>query len=169
MRTSPRAGLAFSVACLVAASSLACKSAKQRAEEREIEQTTGGQVHVDPDKGVITVQGEGGTATVSLGPKVPDDFPKNVPVYPGAKVDLASKANGNNGKPGWSLTLETPDPPDKVASFYRANMTGFVLASDLDMGESKVLTWQSAAMDANVMATKTLDEKTSITLNVAGK
>jgi hypothetical protein len=150
---SLRAVLALWLTCVALAGIGGCRSGTERAAEKQVESAT-----VDAGHAAVTVSYE-----------VPADFPKNVPIYPGAKVDLASTATGPNGKPGWSLTLESADPVEAVAAYYKANMGGFTLASDLPMGDTRMLSWQGPSADANLMVTRTYDEKTSISLSVGAK
>jgi len=50
---------------------------------------------------------------------LPDTFPKDFPIYPGAKV-VSALSGANNGKSnGFWVTLSTSDSQDKVASFYK--------------------------------------------------
>lgn len=62
-------------------------------------------------------------AQVNVGSgQIPDTFPKDFPVYPGAKVtsSLAGAQAGKNN--GFWLTLSTPDSVDKVTSFYKTQL-----------------------------------------------
>ncbi len=68
--------------------------------------------------GEATVKGADGldmkvTTSAGGGVKIPDDFPKDVPVYPGAKVKTAASVQGNR-----TLSLETADAVDKAQAFY---------------------------------------------------
>ncbi len=48
---------------------------------------------------------------------IPDDFPKDVPVYPGGRVTAGLSGHGPTGA-GASVTLITGDSPEKVLAWY---------------------------------------------------
>ncbi|WP_394839911.1 hypothetical protein LVJ94_23770 [Pendulispora rubella] len=50
--------------------------------------------------------------------KMPENFPADVPVYPGAKV-MAAAASGQDA---FSVTLTTNDPVAKVVEFYNSKI-----------------------------------------------
>ncbi|HEY8038268.1 MAG TPA: hypothetical protein VIF15_00670 [Polyangiaceae bacterium] len=161
------------VAASLAISTTACKSAadraREKAEEKAIEQQTGGQVTIDDKQGTMTLVNDAGTVTMGAGAKIPADFPKSVPVYPGATTDLASRQSNPQGKPAWSLTLETGDAKDKVVAYYKANLADFKVASDMDMGEAHMSVWQNAQYDLTLMISEGSDKKTAITISVGGR
>src|SRR5208283_5394795 len=93
-----------------------CKSAREKAEQRAVETQTGGQVQL-VDGGLI-LRTDAGVVALGENSKIPDDFPKTIPVYPGARVNMAARSAGSGGKPAWSLSLETGDEQPKVVAFY---------------------------------------------------
>lgn len=167
MRIAPLALLP--IVASLALETTACKRAAERMKEKAIERQTGGQVNIDSKGGTTIITSDAGTFVAGNGTKVPDDFPKTIPVYPGAKVDLAAKANNPNGKPAWTLTLETGDSKDQVVAFYEAKMTGFKNASDMSLGDTDMSVWQSAGYDVTLMVNAAGNRKTAITISAAGK
>lgn len=166
MRT--RAIVLLAVAAAVAVPTVSCKRMREKAEERAIEQQTGGQVKVDKDKGTMTIVTDAGAMTVGSGAKLPDDFPKGVPAYPGATVQFAAKTS-NSGKDAWSAAFETPDSKDKVAAFYKSNLGGFNQASSMELGDSVVQAWQSPKYDVSLIIAADAAGKTTITMGVTAK
>lgn len=75
----------------------------------------GGTIKVTDDKGsqVATLQGGSGTA--------PQNLPSWLPVYPGGAVQGTFDTNTAEGRSA-SFTLTTPDPGDKVLSFYESRL-----------------------------------------------
>ena len=69
-----------------------------------------GKVTVESKDGKMQVSGEGGLA-------LPDDFPKDVPVYPGSTVTMSMAA-----KDGTHVTLKSADPASKVVAFYKEKL-----------------------------------------------
>ena len=172
-----RAAVAVVLAPLVLAAafalpSMGCKRlaerAAEKAEEKAIEKGTGGQVSINGQKGTMTIVTDAGTMTMGETAKIPDDFPKAVPVYPGAKAKMALKS-ASAGKEVWSVSLETTDTKDQVVAYYKANMTGYTVASAMDMGTSTMTVYQSPKYDVTMMAAAESAGKTGITLNVASK
>jgi hypothetical protein len=164
--------LAVALAAGVALPSIACKQmaerAREKAEEKAIEQQTGGQVKLDNEKGTMTIVTDAGAMTLGTGARLPDDFPKAVPAYPGAAVQFAAKTS-NAGKDAWSAAFETTDSKDKVAAFYKSNLSGFTQASSMDLGESIVQAWQSPKLDVSLIVASDSAGKTSITMGVTAK
>jgi hypothetical protein len=149
-----------------------CKRMAERMEEKGIEKSTGGQVHINGENGTISVTNDSGTGTVSVGTgaKLPDDFPATIPIYPGAKPSLAAKTADPRGKAAWSLALETADAKDQVVAFYKAKMSGFTVESSMDMGTTSMNVYKSAQYEVTVMvATESGSKKTVITINAVTK
>ncbi len=72
------------------------------------------------DAGTVTVIGKDGkTATLDFNQgKIPDDYPKDVPVYSG-KVVMSQAISEKHAR---NLMLETSDSADKIAEFYRKEL-----------------------------------------------
>ncbi len=86
-----------------------------------IENKTGITTNIsDLEKGKVTFTDPKTGAKVDIGSgKVPDLFPKDFPLYPGAKVASAmsgAEAGQNNG---FWMTMTTADSPDKVVTYYK--------------------------------------------------
>ena len=71
----------------------------------------------------VTFTGKNGeTMTInSEGSKLPDDYPKDVPVASGAKIVMATSVNNADNK-GSSLVLESADSFDKTVAFYKKGL-----------------------------------------------
>jgi hypothetical protein len=85
--------------------------------------TTDGQVtykEKGKDAGSVKVTGKDGkTATLEFHQgRIPDDYPKDVPVYSG-KVVMAQAISEKNAR---NLMLETSDSAGKIAEFYRKEL-----------------------------------------------
>jgi hypothetical protein len=161
------AALAFALAATVSAVG-ACKSSREKTAERVAEEPAG-QIQLT-EAGVVMTTDAG---VVSLGPgsKIPDDFPKTVPVYPGAKVNLAARSAAGKDKTTWSLSLQTGDEQPKVVAFYASSMSAgkFTKASDLPLGDPQMTIWQSAQYDVTLMIAAAPENQTTITVTVSAK
>jgi hypothetical protein len=97
------------------------RTAQEKAAAKAIEKGTDGKAKVDVSKGKTTIETQTGekieVASGAEGVKLPDEFPKDVLVYKGAKVESSVKTPD-----GTQLMLSTADAPDKVAEAYKAEM-----------------------------------------------
>jgi len=100
---------------------------------------------------------------------VPADFPKIVPIYPGAKVVAATKATGPKGKDAWTLGLVSNDDKNIVFTFFRANLSGFKQTTDSTVGPARTGTWQNAQYDVTVTVGDSPDKHASIAMSVNAK
>ncbi|HVN05862.1 MAG TPA: hypothetical protein VMT86_15680 [Bryobacteraceae bacterium] len=75
------------------------------------------------DSGTISVTGKDGkTATLTFNQnKLPDDYPKDIPIYSGSKVVMSQSVSENHTH---NLMLETEDSSDKVVDFYKKGLDG---------------------------------------------
>ena len=112
----------------------ACKSEKQHpgvVSDKDVE------VQSTPQGVVInTKDGKSTLRLDTTSGKAPEDWPKEVPMYPGSKIDMSLKLGS-----GYTLTQETPDPLAKVAEFYKAQLSRMQARSSVDMGQSQTLQW----------------------------
>ena len=136
----------------------AAKSMSERMMERAIERESGGKAHVDisrdgnkvtfkTDKGEVVTAGGEGVA-------VPADFPKDVPVYKGAKV-LAVV----NSPDASSLSLEVNDSMQAISQKFASEMKaqGWEDASSMSTGDGMVLTYKKEQRTASIAIAKSGD------------
>jgi len=120
---------------------------------------------VDLSDGKMTIETPQGTATYSSGSgaKVPDNFPKDVQVYAGAKV-MASV----NTPQGQNLMLESGDSVAKIITFYKGKMSGEGWKEEMSMnqGESSVLVFKKEQRMASIVVARS-GEGSQINLTVA--
>jgi hypothetical protein len=86
----------------------------------------------------VTVRGKDGEkATYSSGRSValPEGFPKDVPLYPGAKVTMS----GKQGE-GMMVMLTSGDDVQKIAGFYEAKLkeNGWEIETSANIGEGSM-------------------------------
>lgn len=112
----------------------------------------GSTVQVDRSGQSVTIQTAQGTAGVagSGGAALPAGFPKDIPMYPGARVALALDAVGETA--GHVVTIESSDWPDDVAKFYREKLSGWKTGMDMK------------TEDAHTLILRSPDDKRSLTL-----
>ena len=139
-KTSPL--LFVGVGCLVllfligAGTTVFLKFFAKKAIEGVIENKTGIDVS-DVEKGKVTFTDTKTGAKVDIGSgKVPDTFPKDFPLYPGAKVASAMSGNESGSNNGFWLTMTTTDSLDKVEAFYKTQFAtgGWTVSSTFTTG-----------------------------------
>jgi len=158
------------IACGVCLVLVGCgKKAHELAAEKMIESQmakNGVQGHVDISGNKVTVETKDGTVSYAHGgTKVPDSFPKDVPVYGGATV-LASVTlpQGN------SLTLTTKDGVEQVITFYKDKLsgTGWHEEASINQPMSSMLAYTKEQRTVSIGVSHTGDT-TQISLTVANK
>jgi len=79
-------------------------------------------------------------ATVSTGGgsvALPPNFPKEIPMFPGARLAAAVEAGGDAG--GGVVTIESSAWPDDIAKFYREKLPGWKTAMDMKTEDAHTL------------------------------
>ena len=121
----------------------------------------------DVEKGKITFKDTKTDQTVNVGgEKLPDAFPKDFPVYQGAKV-VSSVSNIQQGKGnGFLVTFTIPSGQglNKVVPFYKSglNTSGWTITSSFD--SDTIQTWEIAkgSTEGSVAITSERDQMTVI-------
>lgn len=94
----------------------------EKAIETQIESQTGGTVDVNIEDNAATYRDAqtGGMVSVGSGIALPDDFPKDFPVYNG-NISIVSAASIPDQ--GVSLTFSSQDTSEEVATWYENTLT----------------------------------------------
>lgn len=121
------------------------------------------------DGGNVQISSGAGGASMTMGDsaKVPDNFPKDVPIYAGLKVGMSS----NDPAEGSFLVQgTTPDGMDKVAEFYAKAMKDGSWTETLSMKQEEVqsLAYEKDTRAASVMLTKA-DTGTTVMVTIGKK
>ena len=145
-----------------------CGNSEEKAVEKKIEKETGAKTQVDlSDKGMkVTGANEGEKFSVTTGDatQIPKDFPEDVPLYQPAKAVGALEVTG-----GYSVTLTTSDPVDKVAASCKEQMVsqGWTEQASMNMGGQTVLVYGKEGGRVTNIAVMPVDGETTITVTVA--
>ena len=115
-----------------------------------LSQASGGKVDVNGNEGNYTFKDNKTGASYSVGSNVtiPDNFPKDVPLYPGAKALTVSM--GQASKSDASLTLQTSDDTQKVVKWYADQLKGWKEASSYSMSGSEIRAYEKDTLKLNV-------------------
>ena len=138
----------------------------------------GEKIKVTTDEGTITMSGneekgqiaikteEGEALNVSYGKdNIPDNFPKDVPVYSPSAVKMTQIIDDNKSV----ISLGTKDDISKVAAFYKKELPaqGWSVKNEMSMGTMSLLHGEKGNRTLNVTVNKS-DAETIISM-VVGK
>lgn len=135
-----------------------------------LSRVTGQNVNVSGDGKNITVKTDKGDVTINSGGSLPSDFPKDFPIYPGAKLTGSFSAKGTNGEnsKGLSVVWETNDDAAKIGSFYRSALAsaGYTISTEYSQSNSTTLTFEKGDVSGFLGVTKGNDGKTAISVTM---
>ncbi len=110
--------------------------------KKGIEQKTG--ISMDAAGKSMTIKDSKTGAEVNIGGegKIPSGFPKDFPLYPGAKIEGNISGAENQAGKGFWLMLSTTDDAAKVSAYYETNLpkNGWTVGSTMNIGPSS--TWE---------------------------
>ncbi len=113
------------------------------------------------DAGSMTFTGKNGeTVAINMnGGKVPDDYPKDVPLYEGTKVIMSNSASEKHAR---HLILESKDPADKIADYYKKALdaNGWKIEGTMKMGELNMFTASKDNRQLVVQISNSNDKRT---------
>lgn len=116
------------------------QKATEAAIEHMVEKETGGKVQLDTSGGSLSVKNEQGSMEFSAnGAKVPESWPADVPLYPGAKVTMAMA-----GPQHQMLNLETTDAPEKAVEFYKGKLAAMKQEALMNTQQQSMLYYKDA-------------------------
>lgn len=98
--------------------SLIARKATEKAVEKAVEKATGKETDVEVDERKVKVKTEEGETQFEAGGKIPEDFPKDFPVYKGARVEGVIRTE-SGGKVQFNIEFATDDDFSKVVTFYK--------------------------------------------------
>ena len=131
-----------------------------------LSKTTGGIVGIDKKGEKVTIKTEEAEISIEEGGELPENFPKDFPTYPKAKLISSWTASGDETE-GLSLVWETSDSIDKVAVYYKEKLTesGWKLSLTAEVEDSTTLAFEKNDTGGFIGIT-TEDSKTIISLTL---
>lgn len=105
-------------------------------------------------KGEYTIKSDDGQTVIKSGGSVPEDFPKDVPIYSGASV-VSSVSGLNTGVTGYAVNFETGAAVAEVIAFYKDGLakSGWKIVSTYNTGDTEMIVAQKDKMATMVSAT----------------
>ena len=102
---------------------------------------------------------------------MPNGFPADVPIYPGARL-TAGAAYTANGQTTWGMEWETLDTVDKIQAFYSSKLSqgdwNISFSGTASGAFSAVFNRKSNSKFAGLLAVDVSAGVTKITLSLAG-
>jgi hypothetical protein len=126
------------VLAVTSAAFVACSKAPEKVAEKAIESAIskdGTKAKVELSTGstkITTTDASGKTSQMEIGAAKVGESDLGVPFYPGAKMgDGASSRVSTPEGTMYTVMLQTPDPTDKVAAFYRDRLKGMAAGKQM--------------------------------------
>ena len=141
--------------------------------QNAIEQKTGVKTNLqDAANGKMTFTNEKTGEKVDIGTgKIPDTFPKDFPIYPGAKVTGVLSGSQAGKSNGFWITLTTGDSLDKVSTYYTNQLktNGWSQTATYTVGNTTTQTVTKGKMTGTVGITQNSGSKETEIVIMAGE
>lgn len=137
---------------------------------RMLSKGSNGAVNVEGGGKKVTYSGEGGEFSLDLQTdKLPEGFPADFPVYPGAKLTSTWSAKDNNGQ-GTSVVWESSDTVGKISEFYKTDLEakGWKVNATFTQTDSATYSFEKDKFNGFVGITKK-DDKSVISVTLGEK
>ncbi len=141
--------------------------------QKAVENKTGIKANLtDLEQGKLSITDKESGTTMDIGSgKIPDNFPKDFPIYPGAKVTSVLSGT-NKAKNGFWVTLETGDSLDKVAAFYKSELAknGWEVSATYTTEETMTEAVTKGKLEGNLTINRSSSaDKTEIVIMLGAK
>jgi hypothetical protein len=159
-------GVGFTIAGKVLFSKIGANLVKQG-----IESKTGLKVNTDSKSGSFSVTDSKTGQTVNVGEqKIPDNFPKDFPIYPGAKpTGSLSGSNSQDQSQGYWIVLSSTDNLDKIKTYYDTNLTknGWIVDNTMKNADMNLYSVKKGNIAGALTITRAnTDKETTITVSL---
>ena|SRR5689334_10544325 len=138
-----------------------------------IESKTGVKTNLkDIENGKMTFTDSKTGAKVDIGTgKVPDNFPKDFPLYPGAKVTSALSGAQAGKDNGFWLTMASGDSVDKVGAFYKTEFArnGWTINTTYTAGNTVTQTVAKTGWSGSLAITQDANSKETQIVIILGQ
>ena len=131
---------------------------------------TGGKVKVGGDSNKVTYKSDDGEFSFQEGGKLPEGFPSDFPIYPGAKITSSWTSNDDDSK-GISIVWETSDALTKVADYYKENIEakGWKITASFSQEDTTTYSFEKGTASGFVGVGKGEADKTNISVTISVK
>lgn len=98
--------------------SKASNEISEKAAEKAVKKETGKDVDIEYEKDKVKIETEDTEAEIEKTTKIPEDFPSDYPVYPGAKLESVIKIN-EQGEQAYQLFFRCDSSISDVLDYYK--------------------------------------------------
>ncbi len=118
----------------------------------------------------VTLKSNEGDFTFEEGGKLPEGFPQDFPVYPGAKLTSSWTAGGESSK-GTSVVWESDDATSKVADFYKSELVakGWKITANFNQEDTSTYSFEKNNVSGFFGVAKGEKGKTNISVTIGVK
>jgi hypothetical protein len=165
-KTKAIIGIIVAIFVVIAGCKMALRSIGQNIAEKMIEDASGGKANMDVQNGSMTITTSEGTVTTGSG-KVPESWPKDVPVYAGATVQFSGTNNAGTGQGGMALVLSSKEDPEVIVEYYKTTLKagGWTVVNTMAAQGNTILLFTKGSKALSLSITGASGE-TSITMGV---
>ena len=136
----------------------------KKAGEKIVENATNTQISTNKD-GTTTIKSNDGSTSVSTEQKLPDDFPKNIPLYSGQKITTSSKVKSDS-ETSWTVAAETKDSVSKAADGIKKLFSAWESTGEQQLNDTYYYYYTKGNTKANVYVANNGDGNTIITYTI---
>lgn len=133
--------------------------------ENLAEKATNTQISTNND-GTATIKSKDGSASYSTEQKLPDDFPKDIPLYSGQKITSTSRVKADT-EISWQVTAETSDSVAKTADGIKKLYAGWEQSNESQANDTYYYYYTKGNLTANIYVAP--GDKTTISYSITQK
>jgi len=137
---------------------------------RSLSKNLPGDVNIEDDGEKVSYKGEDFEFSIDSGGELPEDFPKDFPVYKNSKL-MSSWSSSDQEGSGTSVIWESEDSLEKVADFYKTELakTGWTVTSTFSQSdETSVFSFEKGDLDG-VLGIAKAEDKINISVTFSQK
>jgi cytoskeletal protein RodZ len=146
------------------------KKIGEKAVELFLSQKTGGNVQIEDQGKKVSYTSDEGNFSAQEGGSLPDQFPSDFPIYPGATIANSWSASGNETQ-GVSVVWDTDASIKDVSDFYNDKLSngGWKVSGTFTNESSTTISFEKDSTNGFVGITKGENGKTTISVSLGVK
>lgn len=131
---------------------------------------SGGKVKVNVGDNKVSYKTDEGEFSFEEGGKLPDGYPSDLPIYPGAKLTSSWSTSDDDSK-GMSLIWGTNDSIGQVADYYKKELEakGWKITSSFSQAETSTYSFEKGGTSGFVGVGKGDKQNTNISVTIGFK
>jgi len=136
---------------------------------KSLSKQLGGDVKIEGDGEKVSYKGEDFEFSYDAGGELPEDFPKDFPIYDNSKL-VSKWSSTNEENEGISVILETGDDLSKVSDYYKTKLEkeGWTITSTFSQEDSSVFSFEKGDTEG-ILGITNAEDKVSISITISNK